>query len=125
MTHHATPLFGSCNVFILVGHTNNNVTQPRVFRKCLYKRINNNLSNLDNTLAKTSEICSFQEGVAFKPLSQLPSTSHIYIPSKQNRPGNNTIPTELPLASAKEPLSSRRTARFRTETRVLGCTGPS
>ena len=35
------------------------------------------LSNLDNALAKTSEI-SFQEGVAVKTLLQLPSTSHIY-----------------------------------------------
>ena len=46
------------------------------------------LSNLDNTLAKT------QECVAVKPLIQLPSTSHIYIPSKQNRPKQQQKPTE-------------------------------
>jgi hypothetical protein len=77
------------------------------------------LSNLDNTLAKT------QECVAVKPLIQLPSTSHIYIPSKQNRPKQQQKPTEIPLASAKEPLSSRSFARFQTDPRVSGCTGPS
>ena len=58
-------------------------------------------------------------------LFTLHSTSHIYISSKQNRPKQQHQPTEIPLASAKEPLASRSSARFQTELRVSGCTGPS
>ena len=56
-------------------------------------------------------------------LFTLYSTSHIYIPSKQNRPKQHTSRPKP--ASAKEPLASRSFARLETELRVSGCTGPS
>ena len=60
-----------------LGIPHQNVTKPRLYRQHLKKenRIKHHLSNLDNTFAKTGEICSFQEGVAVKPLIQLPSSS--------------------------------------------------
>ena len=93
MTHHANGSLGTCNAFILVGHSYKNVTRPRLYRKHLYQE-NIIFQILDNTLAKINEIRSFQEGVAVEPLSQLPSTSHIYIPSKQNRPKQQHNPDE-------------------------------
>ena len=96
MTHHANGSLGTCNAFILVGHSYKNVTRPRLYRKHLYQE-NIIFQILDNTLAKINEIRSFQEGVAVEPLSQLPSTSHIYIPSKQNRPKQQHNPDEARL----------------------------
>ena len=96
MTHHANGSLGTCNAFILVGHSYKNVTRPRLYRKHLYQE-NIIFQILDNTLAKINEIRSSQEGVAIEPLSQLPSTSHIYIPSKQNRPKQQHNPDEARL----------------------------
>ena len=79
----ATASLGTCNISIPVGHPQRECHKTSsLSRKHLYKENigKHHLLNLDNTLAKTSEICSVQEGVAVKPLIQLPPTSHIYIP---------------------------------------------
>lgn len=105
----------------------NLVSIESMYKKKTEKK--HHLSNLDNTLAKTSEI-SFQEGVAVKPLLQLPSSSinfsHLH-PLQAEPPQATTQvdSTEIPLASATEPFTSRRIAKFRAEVRVLGCSGPS
>ena len=90
--------------------------------KALKAHLSMYFKSFHNTFAK-SEICS----TTTIPLIRLPSTttSHIYIPSKQNRPRQQHQPTEIPPASATEPFTSRRIARPRTDPRVSGCTGPS
>ena len=94
----ATASLGTCNILIPVGYTQPECHKTSsLSRKHLYKENigKHHLSNLDNTLAKTSEI-SFQEGVAVQPLLQLPSTSHLDIPSKQTAQSNATTRMRSP-----------------------------
>ena len=73
------------------------------------------------TLARTNKICSFQQGTTvYLPFTQLPTSTSA--PSRTAPSSNTSRPKP---ASAKEPLASKSFARFQTEMRVLGCTGPS
>ena len=122
MTHHANGSLGTCNAFILVGHSYKNVTRPRLYRKHLYQE-NIIFQVLTTLLPRSMRSVPFRRASLLNHLVNFHQLPTFTSPPSRTAPSNNTIPTKP--ASAKEPLASRRIARFRTDWRVLGCTGPS
>ena len=58
------------------------------------------------TLARTNKICSFQQDITvYLPFTQLPTSTS---PPSRTAPKQQHQPTEIPLASAKEPFGLQK-----------------